>query len=101
MITLDEEYDIRGTIVPIGNTEAVATTASIAPFITVQLRAPLTIQTCQPRSVVTTIVAEKSNYNSKAMPCDYRAKAKAKMINTAIAHGMTRSGRCYVLDSLN
>ncbi|MCD9643935.1 hypothetical protein HAX54_031827, partial [Datura stramonium] len=96
MVTLDEEYDMRGTIVPVGNTEVVVTTSPVAPFITVQLREPLTIYTYQPRSVVTTAIAQKSDYNSQAVPWDYQAEAKAKMINTATAHGMTRSGRFYV-----
>ncbi|MCD9560844.1 hypothetical protein HAX54_019651, partial [Datura stramonium] len=64
MITLDEEYDMKGTIVPIGNKEVVATISSIAPFIIIQLNAPLTIQIYQPRSVVTPIIAKKLDYNS-------------------------------------
>ncbi|MCD7461633.1 hypothetical protein HAX54_046705 [Datura stramonium] len=101
MITLDEEYDTKGTIFLVGNTEEVSTTSSVAPFITVQLRAPLTIHTYHPRSIVTTAIAKKLDYNSQAVPWDYEAEAKAKMINTAIAHRMTRSGRCYVPDNLN
>ncbi|MCD9642036.1 hypothetical protein HAX54_028625 [Datura stramonium] len=91
MITLYEEYDMRGTIVPVGNTEAVATTSSIEPFITVQLRAPLTIQTYQPRFVLTTMISKKLDYNSKVVPWDYQAEAKIKKINTATTHGMTRN----------
>ncbi|MCD7465785.1 hypothetical protein HAX54_001943 [Datura stramonium] len=91
MITLNEEYDMRGTIVLVGNTKAVAATSSVAPFITDQLRAPLTIQTYQPRSVVTTTISKKLDYNSKVVPWDYKAEAKTNIINTATAHGMTKS----------
>ncbi|MCE0481100.1 hypothetical protein HAX54_038511 [Datura stramonium] len=75
---------------PIRSTEAVAATSSVAPFITVQLRTPLTIQTYQPRFVLTTIISKKLDYNSKAVPWDYQEEAKTKIINTAIVHGMTR-----------
>ncbi|MCD9639030.1 hypothetical protein HAX54_023275 [Datura stramonium] len=74
---------------PVGNMKAVVATSSVAPSITVQLRAPLTIQTYQPRSVVTTLIFEKLDYNSKEVPWDYQEQAKTKMINTAITHGMT------------
>ncbi|MCE5166882.1 hypothetical protein HAX54_028653, partial [Datura stramonium] len=93
MITLDEEYYMRGTIMPVGSTKAVVATSSVAHFIMVQLRTP--------RFVVTTIISKKLEYNSKAVPWDYLAEAKTKIINTATDHGMTRPGRCYVPDNLN
>ncbi|MCE5165796.1 hypothetical protein HAX54_012326 [Datura stramonium] len=89
MITLDEEYDMRGTIMTVGNIEVVSTTSSVAPFITVQLRELLTIQTYQPRSIVTTVISKKLDYNSKAVPWDYQEEAKTKIINITTAHGMT------------
>ncbi|MCD7470338.1 hypothetical protein HAX54_010114 [Datura stramonium] len=69
MVIFDEEYDMQGTIIPVGNTEVLATTSLVAPFIT-------------------------------AVPWDYQVESNTKMINTVIAHGMTKSGRCYVLDNL-
>ncbi|KAH0720248.1 hypothetical protein KY284_005278 [Solanum tuberosum] len=70
-------------------------TSSVQPVIIVQLREPLTVQTYLLRVVVTTLVAKKPEYDTKAVPWDYRANAKGKMIDTAVAQGMTRSGRCY------
>ncbi|MCE5166178.1 hypothetical protein HAX54_015398 [Datura stramonium] len=101
MITLHGEYGMRGTIMAVGNIEAVVAESSVAPFVTVQLRAPLTIQAYQPKSVVATLISKKLDYNSKEVSWDYQAEAKTKMISTAIAHGMTRSGRCYVPNNLN
>ncbi|XP_060216873.1 uncharacterized protein LOC132644302 [Lycium barbarum] len=101
MISFDEEYDLEGTIMPVGNTEAFFVTSPTAPIITVQLKAPITVQTYQPRSVVTTVVAKKHDYDSRVVPWDYQLKGKAKMMETAVAHGMTRSGRCYVPEDLN
>ncbi|XP_060192679.1 uncharacterized protein LOC132622154 [Lycium barbarum] len=101
MISSNEEYDMEGTIVPVGNIEVFVVTSPTAPIITVQLRAPIVVQTYQPRSVVTTVVAKKHDYVSRAVPWDYQSKGKAKMMETAISHRMTRSGRCYVPEDLN
>ncbi|XP_060178420.1 uncharacterized protein LOC132608695 [Lycium barbarum] len=101
MISFNEEYDLEGTIAPVGNTEAFVATSPTAPIITVQLKAPVTVQTYQPKFVVTTVVAGKRSYDSRAVPWDYKLKWKAKMMETAVAHGMTRSGRCYVPEDLN
>ncbi|XP_049400009.1 uncharacterized protein LOC125864121 [Solanum stenotomum] len=76
-------------------------TSSAQPVITVQLRKPLTVQTYLPRVVVTTLIAKKPEYDTKAVPWDYRASAKGKMIDTVVAQGMTRSGRCFAPEDLN
>ncbi|XP_060212073.1 uncharacterized protein LOC132639649 [Lycium barbarum] len=101
MISFDEEYDLEGTIVSVGNTEAFVATSPTAPIITVQLKAPVIVQTYQPKFVMTTVVARKRDYDSRVVPWDYQLKGKAKMMETAVAHGMTRSGRCYVPEDLN
>ncbi|MCD7469542.1 hypothetical protein HAX54_008649, partial [Datura stramonium] len=97
---IGEEYGKRGTIISVRNTEVVAVTSLASLFIMVQLRAPLTIQTYQPRSIATTIITKKLGYKSKVVPWDYQEEEKTKMINTATAHGMTRSGRYYVPNNL-
>ncbi|MCE3216894.1 hypothetical protein HAX54_009017 [Datura stramonium] len=97
MITGDEEYDMRKTIVPIGNLEADSITSSVAPFIMVQLRVPLTI----PKFLVTTIIINKLDYDSKEVLWDYRAEVKPKMIDTEAVHKMGKIGRCYILEGLN
>ncbi|MDV3188721.1 MAG: hypothetical protein Q8834_02805, partial [Candidatus Phytoplasma australasiaticum] len=73
----------------------------VQPVIIVQLREPLTVQTYLPRVMVTTLITEKSKYDTKAVPWYYQMEAKGKMIDTAMVQGMTRSERCYVPDDLN
>ncbi|KAG5615843.1 hypothetical protein H5410_015667 [Solanum commersonii] len=70
MVTLDDKY---GTPNYPNIDEADAMTSSAQPVITVQLREPLTVQTYLPRVVVTTLVAKKPEYDTKAVPWDYRA----------------------------
>ncbi|KAH0644537.1 hypothetical protein KY284_032421 [Solanum tuberosum] len=92
MVTLDEEYG--GPDCP-DIDEPDAMTSSTQHVNTVQLREPLTIQIYLPRIVVNSLNARKPDYESKAVPWDYRADAKGKMIDIAVTQGMTRSGRCY------
>ncbi|XP_055803488.1 uncharacterized protein LOC129872554 [Solanum dulcamara] len=66
-----------------------------------ELREPLTIQTYLPKVVVTTTVARKAEFDTKGVPWDYKTEAKGKIIDAAVAHGMTRSGRCYATEDLN
>ncbi|XP_055803394.1 uncharacterized protein LOC129872427 [Solanum dulcamara] len=101
MISLEEEYNLGETIAPVWNAEEVATASPVQPIITVQLKEPLTVQTYLPRVVVTTTVARKAEFDTKGVPWDYKTEAKGKMIDAAVAHGMTRSGRCYALEDLN
>ncbi|KAG5630352.1 hypothetical protein H5410_002069 [Solanum commersonii] len=44
------------------------------PIITVQLREPLTVQTYLPRVIVTTLIARELEYDTTAVPWDYRAE---------------------------
>ncbi|XP_055831000.1 uncharacterized protein LOC129900049 [Solanum dulcamara] len=101
MISLEEEYNLGETIAPVWNVEEAATASPVQPIITVQLREPLTVQTYLPRVVVTTTVARKAEFDTKGVPGDYKTEAKGKMIDAAVAHGMTRSGRCYAQEDLN
>ncbi|XP_049375476.1 uncharacterized protein LOC125840547 [Solanum verrucosum] len=98
IVTLDDEY---GTPDYPNIDETDAMTSSAQPVITVQLREPLTVQTYLPRVVVTTLIAKKPEYDTKAVPWDYRACVKGKMIDTVVDQGMTRSGRCYAPEDLN
>ncbi|KAJ8563623.1 hypothetical protein K7X08_032075 [Anisodus acutangulus] len=50
MITVDEEHNLEGTIVPVRRKENVESPASITPMITVQLRAPLGVEVLPPKS---------------------------------------------------
>jgi len=45
MITIDQEYDLKGTIITIGNAEAARIPPQKSPIITIQLRPIVTIQT--------------------------------------------------------
>ncbi|KAG5605627.1 hypothetical protein H5410_027119 [Solanum commersonii] len=54
--------------------EVDAMTFSAQHVITVQLREPLTVQTYIPRVVVTTLIARKPEYDTKAVPWDYRTE---------------------------
>uniref|UniRef100_M1DW54 Uncharacterized protein n=1 Tax=Solanum tuberosum TaxID=4113 RepID=M1DW54_SOLTU len=92
MVTLDEEY--RGPDCP-DIDEPDAMTSSVQPVITVQLREPLTVQTYLPRVVVTTLIARKPEYDTKAVPWDYRADAKGKMIDTTLKHQRGTNGFGY------
>lgn len=99
MITLKEDYDLKGTIITIRNTEEARTTPWEAPLITVQLKPLVMLQTYQPWPL--TAVKEDWNHNYKADPWAYQSKGKGKMTEPMVAHGMTRSGRCYTSKELN
>ncbi|KAM3202378.1 hypothetical protein P3L10_030002 [Capsicum annuum] len=71
MITLEEEYDLEETIMPTWNSEEITTASPSQPFITVQLREPITVQTYLPRVVVTTSAIGRTDYDTKAVPWDY------------------------------
>lgn len=45
--SFDEDYDLEGTIVPIVNTKVFIEISSVILVITIQLRAPMTVQTYQ------------------------------------------------------
>jgi len=53
MITLDEDYDLKRTIVTIGNDEAARTPPQINPLITMQLNPHMIVHTYQHRSTTT------------------------------------------------
>ncbi|XP_070004823.1 uncharacterized protein [Nicotiana sylvestris] len=72
MISTDEDWNLEGTIVPIEDENKAMSSAFIAHVITVQVRAPIEVES------------------------DVRNKGKAKLVVEAAATGMTRSGRCYV-----
>ncbi|XP_055812085.1 uncharacterized protein LOC129882003 [Solanum dulcamara] len=69
MITIDEECNLEGTILPIKEEKNVMASAFIAPIITIQARAPFEVEVLD--------------------------KGKGKVVVEAAAAGMTRSGRCY------
>ncbi|KAJ8568054.1 hypothetical protein K7X08_020776 [Anisodus acutangulus] len=52
MITVDEEHNLEGTIVPVQRKEKVKSSAFVTPMITVQLRAPFGVEVLPPKSRV-------------------------------------------------
>lgn len=72
MIILEEDYDLRGTIVTIENTKAARATPHISPSITVQLKPPVIIQTYQPWPPTT--IREGLNHDYKEVACVYQLK---------------------------
>ncbi|KAG5595061.1 hypothetical protein H5410_036293, partial [Solanum commersonii] len=95
MVTLDDEY--RTPDYP-NIDEVDAMTSSAQPVITVQLRKPLTVQTYLPRVVVTTLVAKKPEYDTKAVPWDYRAKVT---IHEELSHPIHSVNSIPVTDELD
>ncbi|KAG5586649.1 hypothetical protein H5410_047083 [Solanum commersonii] len=68
MVTMDDKY---GAPDYPNIDEADVMTSSTQPVITLQLREPLAVQTYLPRVVVTTLIARKPEYDTKAVPWDY------------------------------
>ncbi|XP_059289021.1 uncharacterized protein LOC132042521 [Lycium ferocissimum] len=99
MITIDEDYNLEGTIVPVKKEKKVESSPFIAPVITVQMRAPIEVEVLTPRPRITALVAQAPSFNTKAVPWNYssdeRNKGKAKLVVETVAAGITRSGRCY------
>nr|XP_033516253.1 uncharacterized protein LOC117280636 [Nicotiana tomentosiformis] len=56
-------------------------------------------ETYQQQPTATTKDEEVREY--KTVPWTYQQKGKAKIMDSAIAHGMTRSGRCYTPEDVN
>lgn len=61
MITLEEDYDLKGTIVTIGNTYMIVVISSTALVITMQLKSPVTAQTYQPKPMIAITIKGESN----------------------------------------
>ncbi|XP_060175420.1 uncharacterized protein LOC132606099 [Lycium barbarum] len=99
MITIDEDCNLEGTIVPVRKEEKVESSAFIAPVITVQMREPIEVELLTPKPRITALVARALAFNTKAVfwnyPSDEKSKGKAKLVVETIAAGLTRSGRCY------
>ncbi|XP_049388317.1 uncharacterized protein LOC125852640 [Solanum stenotomum] len=99
MITVDEDCNLEGTIVPVKIEKNVETSAFISPVITVQARAPIEVEVFLPKSRIMALVAQSSPFDTKAVPWDYSTDAKdngkGKIVVEAAVAGMTRSGRCY------
>lgn len=53
MITLDEDYDLKGTIVTIENDEATRTLPRATQLVAVQVNPPMMVQTYQQRPITT------------------------------------------------
>ncbi|XP_055833734.1 uncharacterized protein LOC129902498 [Solanum dulcamara] len=99
MITIDEECNLEGTILPIKEEKNVMASAFIAPIITIQARAPFEVEVLVPKPKITVLVAQSTHFDTKAVPWSYstdtKDKGKGKVVIEVAAAGMTRSGRCY------
>nr|XP_009603846.1 uncharacterized protein LOC104098741 [Nicotiana tomentosiformis] len=89
----------EGTIVTIENAEAARIPPQKAPIIMIKLRPIVIVQTYSQQPVVATRDKEDREYQT--VPWTYQQKRKAKMTDSAVAHGMTRSGRCYTPEYVN
>lgn len=56
MITLEGDYDLKVTIVTIGNAEETGATFRTTLVIIVQLKSPVIVQTHQPKHMITTTI---------------------------------------------
>jgi len=99
MITLDEEYDLKGTIVTIGNTEAPRIPFQRATMSIVQMRPTVIVQTYQRQ--LDAAIGDGESQECKTITWMYQQKGKAKMIDSAASHVMTRCGRCYAPEDEN
>ncbi|KAG5595598.1 hypothetical protein H5410_036830 [Solanum commersonii] len=95
MVALDDQY---GTPDYPNIDEADAMTFLAQLVITFQLRKPLTVQTYLPRVVVTTLIAKKPEYDTKAVPWDYRAKVT---IHGELSHPIHSINSIPVTDELD
>lgn len=66
MITLEEEYDLKETIVTIKNTEETKITPQTTPLITMQLKLSVIVQIFYPWPA--TAVNEELNHDCKVVP---------------------------------
>ncbi|XP_047253011.1 uncharacterized protein LOC124887407 [Capsicum annuum] len=106
MITIDEECNLEGTIVSVGDKEKMETSTFVAPVITVQIRAiraPIEVEVDVPKPTITALVT-RTPLNTKVVPWNYstdaKDKGKGKFILEAAVAGMTRSGHCYALEGV-
>ncbi|KAJ8562528.1 hypothetical protein K7X08_011819 [Anisodus acutangulus] len=72
MITVDDEHNLEGTIVPVQRKEKVKSSASITPMITVQLRASFGVEVLPPKSRVMS-----PSFLGKALSTNLRRKRDA------------------------
>ncbi|XP_075077131.1 uncharacterized protein LOC107803507 [Nicotiana tabacum] len=90
---------LQGTIVTIGNALAVKIPPKKAPIITVQINPTVIVQTYLQQPADATQGEEYHEY--KTVLWTYQQKRKAKKTDSATAHAMTRSGRCYAPEEVN
>ncbi|XP_075084863.1 uncharacterized protein LOC142168102 [Nicotiana tabacum] len=101
VIETDEEWDQEGSIGLIREGDAPKTSLITLLPIVVQTQVPFEVEVATP---FTMMVAPTPSYKSDVVPWDYvaeaRRKGKAKMEETGVAQGMTRTGRVYTLENL-
>ncbi|XP_055830916.1 uncharacterized protein LOC129899948 [Solanum dulcamara] len=99
MITIDEECNLEGIIVPVKEHKNVMTSAFIAPIIIIQARAPFEVEVLVPKPKITALIVQSTLFDTKAVPWSYstdtRDRGKGRLVVEVAAARMTRSGRCY------
>ncbi|KAJ8535672.1 hypothetical protein K7X08_023392 [Anisodus acutangulus] len=82
MITVDEEHNLEGTIVPIQIEEKVESSAFVTPMITVQVRAPFGVEVFPPKSQVMA-----SSFLGKVLSTNLRRKGDASLPKSCSTSG--------------
>ncbi|XP_019264928.1 PREDICTED: uncharacterized protein LOC109242530 [Nicotiana attenuata] len=111
VIEADEEWDPKGSIGLIREGDNPRTSLVTLTLVMVQIQAPLEVEVTAPApfevkvaTPFTVMVALTPSYKSDAIPWDYvakaRSKGKAKMEETDVTQGMTRTRRIYTPEHL-
>lgn len=89
MITTDEDWNLEGTIVPVGDMEKNRSSAFIAHVITVQVRAPTEVEVLPSKPRIVDVVGQTPPFNTKAVPWKYQSdvgnKEKARLVMEVVA----------------
>ncbi|KAG5615225.1 hypothetical protein H5410_015049 [Solanum commersonii] len=68
IITVDEDYNLEGTIVPVRVEKNAKTLTFISPVITVQGRVPIKVEVLLPKPKIMALVTQSSPFNTKVAP---------------------------------
>ncbi|XP_070031705.1 uncharacterized protein [Nicotiana tomentosiformis] len=101
VIETDEEWDQEGSIRLIREGDTPKTSMATLTPVVVQNQAPFEVEIA---THFTVMVSPTPSYGLVAIPWDYvaeaRRKGKAKMEETSVAQGITRTSRVYTLENL-
>ncbi|KAJ8527706.1 hypothetical protein K7X08_015157 [Anisodus acutangulus] len=94
IITVDEEHNLEGTIVPVQREEKVESSAFITPMITVQVRAPFGVEVFPPKSRVMA-----SSFLGKVLSTNLRRKGDASLPKSVPLLGQSFVKTCATQES--